>query len=163
MGQFKYKATLTFQLPKVEVDKKSLKTERLKLRKRLIQSHQAGMTGFEMGLKEWLNVTMMTPAWQWPEGPKRDIYESGDLMRSLKTKTKYAQTKAVTEVIYTSPYAALMYYGGLIQPYGNQNANSVMIPGRPWVEAALNGTYGFEKAPIASWYEGMFNQRWEQG
>ena len=162
MGQFTFKSTLTFQLPKVQVDKKALKKDRVALKTKLVKAHMAGMTGFEMGMKEWLNVTMMTPAWRWTDGIKRDIYESGDLMRSLNLKTQHMQTKSVTAIKYSSPYAALMYYGGMIQPYGNKSAASVLIPGRPWVEAIINGTYGFEKAPIASWYDGMFKQNWSR-
>ena len=48
-------------------------------------------------------------------------------------------------ISYNVPYANLMHYGGYIQPYGNPNAQPVYLPGRPWVEDALNG-YDYESA-----------------
>ena len=159
MSQFKYTSTLTFRLPKVEIDKKALKKDRLALRKKLVKAHTQGMQSFEFSLSGWLDTAILMQ-WPWPRGGPRDIYESGKLMASKKITTKHMQTKSVTSVKYTSDYAALMYYGGLIQPYGNPNAASVLIPGRPWVEAALNGTYGMPKPDLAGAYDRMFKTVW---
>ena len=43
---------------------------------------------------------------------------------------------------YNSPYANLVHYGGYVTPYGNPDAAAVYVPGRPWIKAATQGTYG---------------------
>lgn len=160
MAKFTYSSSLTFRLPKVKVDKDALKKDRLAMKKKLVKSHVQGMQFFEHSLSGWLDAAILSPSWAWPRGGPRDIFESGRLMRSKKITTKHMQTKSVTSVLYTSPYAALMYYGGMIQPYGNKSAASILIPGRPWVEAALNGTYGMTKPDLAAPYNAGFKAAW---
>ena len=81
-------------------------------------------------------------------GSVRDIIDTGKLHDSLKFKEKFLKSKVSIEVIYTTPYAAITHYGGYIVPYGNQKLAPVYIPGRPWIEAALNGTYGMPQFDI---------------
>ena len=52
---------------------------------------------------------------------------------ALRDSLIVARTPSGLEIRYTAPYAGLLHEGGYIQPYGNQNAEKVFIPGRPWI------------------------------
>lgn len=162
MGKFDYTEKFSIAMPKVTVDTKASKKERTAAKARMVKAHQAGVAALEKALGAALDQAMKTN-WPWPRGGPRDIVETGALLRSRKIKTQYLQTKAVIGIQYTSPYAALMYYGGLIQPYGNRNAASVLIPARPWIEAILQGTYGMQKFEIAKPYDAAFKNAWKAG
>ena len=149
------KCTFTFSVPKVKIDKNALKKDRVAAKTKLVKAHQAGINAVEKGLGDALR-TVMKSQWPWPRGGSRDIVETGKLMASQKIVTQHSQTKSVIGIKYTSPYAALMYYGGMIQPYGNKNAASVLIPGRPWVEAIINGSHGWSKFDLATPYNRAF-------
>lgn len=58
--------------------------------------------------------------------------DTGELLRSKSVLV----TRDGIEVVYDAPYAALIRYGGYIQPYGNPNARPVNVPGRDWVTIA---------------------------
>ena len=85
--------------------------------------------------------------YQWPWGPAgpgnagkgspRVINDTGYLRSTLTIKTSYVQSKGKISINYSAPYAALVYYGGAIHPYGNRNAATVLLPGRPWIEKTL--------------------------
>ena len=158
---FTYSEKFSIEMPKVKVDTKASKKDRTAARARMVKAHQAGVAALEKALGAALDSAMKSN-WPWRDG-QRDIVETGALMRSRKIKTQYLQTKAVIGIQYTSPYAALMYYGGMIQPYGNRNAASVLIPARPWIEAILQGTYGMQKFEIAKPYDAAFKNAWKAG
>ena len=160
MTQFKYSETFTFKVPSVKIDKSALKKERVAAKTKLIKAHQAGMNAVEQSLGSALKGAMKS-SWAWPRGGSRDIVETGRLMNSQRLVVKHSQTKSVLSVQYSSPYAALMYYGGMIQPYGDRNAASVLIPGRPWVEAVINGTHGQTKFDLASPYNAAFKNAYK--
>jgi hypothetical protein len=90
---------------------------------------------------------MMAASWGWSDG-SRNIIDTGSLMSSGGA----AVVSGKIEIAYDSPYAALIHYGGYIQPYGNVNVEKVYIPGRPWIAAALGQApgpieaYDFERA-----------------
>ena len=67
-----------------------------------------------------------------------DIYLTGKLLSSGRVT---ADTAGIN-INYDVPYASLIYYGGYITPYGNENASKVYIPPRPWIAAVMNGTNG---------------------
>lgn len=79
----------------------------------------------------------MSSSWGWIEG-NRDIIDTGELKDSLSITIG---TSGV-EIKYDSEYAALVHYGGYIQPYGNPNADSVYLPARPWIDAVLGEAPG---------------------
>lgn len=81
-----------------------------------------------------LNEAMLSKGW----GELGDIYDSGELMNSLQIDI----TDKGISIRYDVPYASLVYYGGYIVPYGNEAADKVYIPPRPWIEAVLKGGYG---------------------
>ena len=121
-----------------------------------------GSTYVEQSLRVALNSALEASVWGGftPRAPYtspggqlrttgvRNITDTGRLKKSLKLTTKYSQTKAIVNIAYTAPYAALVHYGGAIQPWGNPNASTVTLPGRPWVTATLNGTNGIEKVDL---------------
>lgn len=61
------------------------------------------------------------------------VVDTGELKRSLSIGI----TPSGVEIRYGAPYAAIQHEGGYIQPYGNPNAQKAFIPGRPWVDQAL--------------------------
>jgi len=104
-------------------------------------------------LREALNNAMRSQMWPTNSGIA-DIYDSGALLESGEV------TVARNGVIisYSSPYAALVHYGGYINPYGRTN-EKVYLPARPWVEAVLNGMGMIEPFDFARYYEEeIFNE-----
>lgn len=84
-------------------------------------------------LTEALN-NAMAASWGWSDGA-RDIIDTGELRNSLTVTV----TDGRVDIVYNSPYAGLVHYGGYISPYGNANIEKVYIPGRPWITATLSG------------------------
>lgn len=94
-----------------------------------------------------LRAAMLANAWKTPSG-QADIYDTGEL---LSSGTVTVDSDGIT-ISYDAPYAALVHYGGYINPYGNQSAR-VYLPPRPWVESVLNGGGPVPQFDIASYYE----------
>lgn len=84
-------------------------------------------------LKMALDDAMRSNIWSTLNGIA-DIVDSGEL---LSSGTVSASSAGVI-VAYSAPYAALVHFGGYINPYGNQSLK-VYLPPRPWVEAVLRG------------------------
>jgi hypothetical protein len=63
-----------------------------------------------------------------------DIVDTGNLLNSGSVTY---QGERIT-IAYSAPYAALVHFGGYINPFGNTNAR-VYLPPRPWVDSVLNG------------------------
>ena len=156
MGKFDYKQKFSFALPKVNVDTKANKKERVAAKTKLVKAHQAGIKAVEDKLGIALDNAVKSRTWAWRDGGMRDIVDTGKLLRSRNLKVQYLQTKAVIGIQYTAPYATLMHYGGAIQPYGNRNAATVLIPARPWIEAIFEGSYGMRKFDLAKPYDTAF-------
>lgn len=148
MAKSFYATTLSFNVPKVSV-KEQDKKARAAAAKAIQQGLLQGSAEVESGLKTALNEALQSSIWSWPRttlrkngqtaGTSRDIIDTGQLRGSLSIKTSFLQTKVNTKITYSAPYAALVHYGGMVQPYGNRNAASVLIPARPWVDAVLKG------------------------
>lgn len=62
-----------------------------------------------------------------------DLIDTGRLRDSLQI----INTGTSFDIRYSAPYAGLVHEGGYILPYGNQNAEKVFVPGRPWINMAL--------------------------
>jgi phage gpG-like protein len=84
-------------------------------------------------LKTELDQAIRNPGWSWING-QRDIYDTGQLMDS---GTVSIGKNGVT-IAYSAPYAALVHYGGYINPYGS-GREAIYLPPRPWVDSVLNG------------------------
>ncbi len=103
-------------------------------------------------LKTALDAAMRSSSWNGLQGAS-DIYETGELLSSGEV---VADATGIT-VYYTAPYAALVHYGGYINPYGNVNAK-VYLPPRPWVESVLFGGGPIAPFDFKQYYQRALNQ-----
>jgi len=126
-NQWTFNAKIEIQMPKVE-GKSDTKKMQLAVNKALSKGAQKGATYVSQSLRGALDASITS---------YRAI-DTGRLKDSLEIREKFSQTKVGFSIIYKTPYAAFVHYGGVIQyPYGNRSAASVVVPGRPWVEKAL--------------------------
>lgn len=98
-------------------------------------------------LKAALDDAMRSPVWPTSAGVA-DIFETGELMASGSVTV----SKNGVTIAYDAPYAALVHYGGYINPYGRANTR-VYLPPRPWVDAVLNGIGGIQEFDFATYYQ----------
>ena len=126
--RFKFDAKIEIQMPKVE-GKADTKKMQLAINKALSKGAQKGATYMQKDLKGVLDASIT----------KYKAIDTGKLKNSLEIKAKFAQTKVGFEINYKTPHAAFVHYGGVMRPYGNPNAATVAIPGRPWISDALEG------------------------
>lgn len=88
----------------------------------------------EIAVRSALDYAVSSAVWGWRDG-SRDIVDTGKLRDSLS----FSRSNNGFDFSYSSPYAALVHYGGYVRPYGNPNIDAVYIPGRPWIDAVLFG------------------------
>ena len=166
MPKYIYDVKFDYKLPKAQIPEGTAKKVASQLRGRVVKAHQAGMRNVEQTLGAALDRAMEDNSWQWNRNPiwkdgtqpgnPRDIVNTGKLKASRQLKVSYGVTKASLQIFYNSPYANFIYYGGVVQPYGNPKAPSIIVPGRPWVEAVLKGTHGQDKFDMATPYDQAF-------
>ena len=125
-SQFNFDAKIEIQMPKVE-GKADTKKMQMAINTALSKGAQKGATYVQKSLKTTLDDSIT----------RVGAVDTGKLKNSLDIRAKFSQTKVGFSIIYKTPYAAFVHYGGVIQPYGNPAAASVAIPGRPWIEMAL--------------------------
>lgn len=104
------------------------------IRKIAVAKLRAALPKTEPALARALDAAMASSSWNWTGG-NRDIIDTGALKNSLQIE--YRGMRAI--VSYTAPYAAIIHEGGYIRPYGNEAAEPVYLPGRPWVDSVLVG------------------------
>ena len=153
------------EFPKIKFDASDTKNKRKKANAALSKANIKAMTQVETKLKVALD-SAMDAKWPWwgnpvwkdgtQPGNPRDIVHTGALKNSQKLKLKFLQTKATITISYNTPYAAFVYYGGVHQPYGNPNAPTRLLPGRPWISAVLEGHSGIPKFDLTK----AFNDAW---
>ena len=153
-----FKTVAVMKMPKVNLDKSWSKSSAASFKRALTVSRQSAVDMASTKLQKALYASLESSVWAWPRttlrvngetaGTTRNIYDTGGLYASQKVRTSHQVTQSKLTVTYNVPYAAFVHYGGVIQPYGNKNANSVLVPARPWVEAVLNGTHGQEKLDL---------------
>lgn len=171
MAIFKFQGNISLPVPKIDMKGKTDKAKAA-TKRALVRGMTKGASYVRQDLKTALDAAMANPVWSWPRatqrqngteaGTTRDIIDVGTLAKSLKIIEKNSQTKTDIKVQYGAPYAALVHYGGVVQPYGNTNAASVVIPARPWIEAVLLGTHGQEKFDIDSRFQKGINEAWRE-
>lgn len=127
-SQFNFDAKIEIQMPKVE-GKAETKKMQLAINKALSKGAQKGATYVQKSLKTTLDDSIT----------RVGAVDTGKLKNSLEIRAKFSQTKVGFSIIYKTPYAAFVHYGGVMQPYGNPAAASVTIPGRPWISKGLEG------------------------
>ena len=173
MAQWKFTGKAEIKMPKVEGKKNTPKMKQA-VNKALSKGAQKGSTYVESSLKAALNNSIESNIWG-PFSPKvpyisrggnsrgsgsRSNVDTGALRDSLKIDTKFSQTKVSFSVVYKSPYAAFVHYGGIIKPYGNRNAADVIIPARPWVQAVFEGTHNQPKFDIRTPFDKGIKEAW---
>lgn len=98
------------------------------------EAHQAAISNITESLRMALNDAMESPVWDW-NSDNRDIIDTGALRDSLEL---YADSDGDIHIMYGEDYAAIVHYGGYFHPYGNKTIKQY-YPGRPWIDAVLNG------------------------
>lgn len=124
--QFNFNAKIEIQMPKV-AGKADTKKMQAAIKTALSKGAQKGATYVQKSLGTALDQSITSVG----------AVDTGRLKNSLEIRPKFAQTKVGFSIIYKTPYAAFVHYGGVMRPYGNPNAATVAIPGRPWIEMAL--------------------------
>ena len=156
----RFSHTLMIEMPDIEA-----KVEGSKARRAAEAAVKDGLVrgiGYiQIDLKVALDKSMNMPQWTWPRGGNRDIIDTGTLRNSLKMAYKVSGTSATIKGSYNTPYAAFVHYGGVMKPYGNQYANDVIIPARPWVRGVLTGTYGQSKIDIKTPMAEAMREAWQ--
>lgn len=170
MTSLKFKAIV--ELPRPTIKQYDTKAMQKKAESAVTKGVLRGGKYVQQDLRAALDLGLESPQWGWPRetkrvngstaGTTRDIVDTGALKSSLKITEKNAQTKSTIGVTYTAPYAAMVHYGGAVQPYGNPRASTVIIPGRPWVSAVINGTHGFEKFDADEPYRRGIFEAWNE-
>ena len=127
-SQFNFSATIEIQMPKVE-GKADTKKMQMAINSALSKGAQKGATYVQKSLRNVLDQSIT----------RVGAIDTGKLKNSLDIRAKFFQTKVGFSIIYKTPYAAFVHYGGVMQPYGNPNAATVTIPGRPWIAQGLQG------------------------
>ena len=125
-NQWTFDAKIEIRMPKVagKTDTPKMKAA---VNKALAKGAQKGGTYVSKSLRSALDASITS----------YQAVDTGKLKNSLEIREKFSQTKVGFSIIYKTPYAAFVHYGGVVQPYGNPAAASVAIPGRPWVTKAL--------------------------
>lgn len=126
--QFNFDAKIEIQMPKVE-GKADTKKMQMAIKTALSKGAQKGATYVQQSLRGALDQSISNVG----------AIDTGRLRDSLEIRAKFSQTKVGFSIIYKTPYAAFVHYGGVMRPYGNPNAATVAVPGRPWITSALEG------------------------
>lgn len=158
MANFAFSTKLEILPPKIETKDSSPKMRRA-INAAIVEGTIKASAYVQRDLKAALGAAMDYAGWGWIDG-SRDIVDTGKLKSSLTLAERNLKAKTTIEIKYKSPYANMVHYGGYIQPYGNKNANSVLYPARPWVEATLRGGYGIEKFNMSVPMNAGFNEVW---
>ena len=139
---------------KSAADFTALKTVASKFAAEANNAHTQTLAALAPEIKQALTNAMNTKAYQWDYGDG-DIVQTGELRDSVQV-TADSESIVVTYSASSSgdgtDYAAIVYYGGYIHPYGNPNVQ-IFMPGRPWIKHVLVGGYpGVEKFPLTDRY-----------
>ena len=171
MASFDFGTKLEILPPKIDTKNNSPKMKRA-VNAAIVQGTIKASAYVQRDLKIALDNAVTSSVWSWPRstfrqngqiaGGVRDIVDTGKLKNSLVIKEKNLQSKTTLTIQYKAKYAAFVHYGGAIQPYGNRNAATVLIPARPWVEATLKGGNGIEKFNMSKPMNAGFNEVWSK-
>lgn len=101
-------------------------------------------------LKLALNAAMASKVWQWDYGDG-DIIDTGALIASLQVTID----ETGINIVYGEEYAAYVYYGAYINPYGNPFVK-IYMPPRPWIKSVLLGGGPVEKFNFTGAYRKFF-------
>lgn len=102
-------------------------------------------------LGEALDMAMASTAW--PSG--KDIIDTFRLIASRKVSYN---KDGFIDITYDVPYFGIVHFGGYIRPYGNEHAQKVYIPGRPWIEYTVEGRGPVPQFDFDGVYEKIINE-----
>lgn len=145
--------TFSFEMPQVQMKGRSVEEANKAANDALNRGVAAGIKDSATAIKPALNEAMAQSVWAWPNttirkntsdvSSPRDIVDTTNLRDSMDTST--ADKKLV--ITYTAPYANMVHYGGITNPYG-RSKESFVYPARPWISSLLEGTNGINKFPL---------------
>jgi len=114
------------------------------------EAHEAALKSIADDLYLSLGIAMESKVWGWDYGDG-DIVDSGALRDSLSIEVQGSNIN----IRYEEEYAAIVYYGGYIHPYGNPYVQ-IYMPARPWIDAIFTGANGVPIFDFAGLYEKAF-------
>ena len=168
---FDFNTKLKVDFPKVKAKDQSDKKLRAKANSAIVKGVQKGMKNGEVALGQALDSAIDSNIWSWPRstvrtngetaGGTRNIVDTGRLKSSRKLTQTFGSTHAGMKIAYGAPYAGIVHYGGVVQPYGNKNAATVLIPGRPWISSVLRGENGIPKFSLGSYVQKGIDEVWK--
>lgn len=171
MAKFSYAQKLEIHPPKIDVKGKTDK-EKAAINKAISKGVIKSVAYVQRDLKMALDKAIESSVWNWPNetqrvngqvaGTKRDIVDTGKLKSSLELREQHGQRKSAIEIKYKAPYAAFVHYGGVVLPYGNRFASTVIVPERPWISATLQGTHGITKFNMTKPMNDGFLEVWNK-
>lgn len=139
----------SFKLPAVQI-KVTKRTSEAEIARMMNKVNDLAIQYIREALESALNDAMQSSIWD----GGTDIIDTGELMNSL---TVSIQGDTLT-MDYTAEYASFVHYGGYLAPYGNKSIDKVYIPGRPWVDAVVQGYGGFQPIDFAELYGRAFRE-----
>lgn len=139
---------------KSSADFTALQTLASKFKEECNLAHEQTLADLVPEIEVALTKAMNTTAYKWAYGDG-DIVDTGQLRDSVDVVAD-AESIMVRYSAKSSgdgtDYAAIVYYGGYIHPYGNPNVK-IYMPQRPWIKHVLVGGYpGIEKFPLTERY-----------
>lgn len=145
-----------------------LKTLTNKFPKAANLAHIRTLQSLAPEIEKALTDAMNAPVYDWDYGDG-DIVQTGELRDSVNVEA----TEQSLTVSYSASssgdgtdYAAIVYYGGYIHPYGNPLV-TIYMPGRPWIKHVLTGGGPVPKFPLTNrylyWFEKYLVQELPRG
>lgn len=131
-----------------------LRTYASQFRRQANIAHTKALAALAPEIKEAITEAMNTKAYGWDYGDG-DIVQTGQLRDSVEVVSDDESIIVTYSAISKGDgydYAAIVYYGGYIHPYGNPYIQ-VYMPKRPWVQHVLKGGHsGVKQFPLADRY-----------
>lgn len=155
---FDFKLTV----PAVRMTQKGDATQKIKqaAAKAATKGRTKAITYIQASLKTSLDKSISS-LWSWPDGAQ-DIVDTGTLKNSLTLPVKHLQRSSTVQIKYGTPYAAAMHYGWVGHPYGNKSIPPRSYPGRPWIQAVLDGSNGQQKPDFDKIISDAFAAAWKE-
>lgn len=139
---------------KSAADFTALKTIASKFAAEANNAHVKTLAALAPEIKQALTDAMNTKAYGWDYGDG-DIVQTGELRDSVQVNAddeSIVVTYSASSSGDGTDYAAIVYFGGYIHPYGNPNVQ-IYMPGRPWIKHVLvGGNTGVPKFPLTDRY-----------
>ena len=145
-GEFRIKSAADFTNLQLLVRKFPQETEK---------AHELTLQELAVEIEIALTAAMNSKGYGWAYGDG-DIVQTGQLRDSIEV---HAGKESIL-VVYSATndgydYAAIVYFGGYIHPYGNTGVK-VYMPGRPWIKHVMTGGGPVPRFPLGKRYLALF-------